>query len=561
MTQEKALNILKTGANVFLTGEPGAGKTYTVNAYVEYLREHGIEPAITASTGIAATHLHGQTIHSWAGIGVRRTLTSYDLDTIATTEYLAKRISRTSILIIDEISMIDAQTLTMVEAVCRAVKQLQEPFGGIQVVLVGDFFQLPPVTNGRDQARFAFESPAWSAMRPLVCYLSEQHRQDDEAYLSVLAAIRRNEYGEVQHEHIEARFVSVEAAHAKHHSLPRLFSHNADVDTLNDRELEKIDSESRTFFMQSKGKDSLVAALKKGCLSPEVLVLKKGAIVMCTKNSREKGYVNGTLATVTDFDPRTRYPIITTRSGKVITIEPTDWNIEENGKIKASITQLPLRLAWAITIHKSQGMSLDAAVMDLSQVFEYGQGYVALSRVRSLSGLFILGVNPKTFEVHPRILQVDESFIRSSAAAEDSFADIAPDDLVKMHRNFLIAIGGDITATKGGKKKKEKRSTVDTTLDMVLEGKSITAIAKERNVTVGTIIGHLEKLAENGRLTEDQAQRLMSAKLIDAFPSIAVAYKKFGTALLGPVFAHFKGKYSFDELKLARVLYVAQKRG
>ncbi len=561
MTQAQALDILKTGANVFLTGEPGAGKTYTINTYVEYLREHGVEPAITASTGIAATHIHGQTIHSWAGIGVRRTLSGYDLDAIATTEYIVKRINNTKVLIIDEISMIDAGTLSMVEAVCRTIKQTDEAFGGIQVVLVGDFFQLPPVSAERGGVRFAFESPAWDALRPISCYLSEQHRQSDGDFLSVLSAIRRNEYDEMHHEHIEQRIVSIETARSDHASLPRLFSHNVDVDTLNIRELAKIAGESHRYHMQSKGKESLVLALKKGCLSPEILELKIGAVVMCTKNNRDKGYVNGTLGEVESFDPQTKYPMIRTRHGKLITIEPTDWNIEENGKIKASITQLPLRLAWAITIHKSQGMSLDAAVMDLSQVFEYGQGYVALSRVRTLSGLFLIGVNPKTFEVHPRILSIDEKFRFESEAAEDSFSGVTPDDLAQMQRNFLIAIGGDIVAISKGNKKKGKnikRSTIDITLDMVLEGKSINAIAKERGVTTGTIVAHLEKLAELGRLTADQATRLADRKLLTDVPKISAAYKKLDTDLLGPVFAHFKGKYTFDQLRLAKVLMRVQ---
>jgi DNA replication protein DnaC len=151
MTQEQALSILKTGANVFLTGEPGSGKTHTVNAYVEWLRDRGIEPAITASTGIAATHVGGMTIHAWSGIGVLRDLTDYELDRIANTERVARRVKNAKILIIDEISMLSAHTLSMVERVCRAIRMNERVFGGLQVVLVGDFFQLPPIV--RDEVR------------------------------------------------------------------------------------------------------------------------------------------------------------------------------------------------------------------------------------------------------------------------------------------------------------------------------------------------------------------------------------------------------------------------
>lgn len=145
MTQQEALTILKTGANVFLTGEPGAGKSHTINAYVRYLRNRGIEPAITASTGIAATHVGGMTIHSWSGIGIKDHLSAYDLDKIATSEYVVKRVHKTRVLIIDEISMLLPDMLDMVDSVCCAIKQSNEPFGGLQVVFVGDFFQLPPI--------------------------------------------------------------------------------------------------------------------------------------------------------------------------------------------------------------------------------------------------------------------------------------------------------------------------------------------------------------------------------------------------------------------------------
>src|SRR3989338_10848077 len=146
MTQNQALSILKTGANVFLTGEPGSGKTHTVNEYVAYLRQHNIEPAITASTGIAATHISGITIHSWSGIGIKRKLDKYDLDKISSSSYVGKRVRRAKVLIIDEVSMLSAETLSMIDAVCREVKQNPEPFGGLQMILVCDFFQLPPIT-------------------------------------------------------------------------------------------------------------------------------------------------------------------------------------------------------------------------------------------------------------------------------------------------------------------------------------------------------------------------------------------------------------------------------
>lgn len=453
MTQDEALDILKTGASVFLTGEPGAGKTYTINKYVSYLRERDIEPAITASTGIASTHIGGMTIHSWSGIGIKENLSPYDLDKIATTEYVVRRIRKSKVLIIDEISMLKAQTLDMVDAVCREIKSSSEPFGGLQVILVGDFFQLPPIdkkfqnenTKKQSQlieekvARFAYESNSWARLNPVVCYISEQHRQEDETFLELLLAIRKNKLEDEHYEYLKTRYIEKSSLPQ---SITKLYSHNLDVDRVNDEMLSKIEGDSVKYDMDATGTPNLSATLKKGCLSPEILFLKKGAIVMCTKNNPKEHFVNGTLGTVVDFDAYSGHPIIQTHTGRNIMISPMDWSVEENGKIKAKITQVPLRLAWAITVHKSQGMSLDAAIMDLSGVFEYGQGYVALSRVRQMSGLYLLGMNNKSLEVHPDILEQDEVFLKGSEQAGQIFGTLSKDELLNMHKNFVIAMGG-----------------------------------------------------------------------------------------------------------------------
>src|SRR3989344_2560499 len=161
MTQEQSLNILKSGANVFLTGEPGSGKTYTINRYIAWLRERGVEPAITA-----ATHVGGMTIHAWSGIGIKRDLTDWDLEALTEREPLVRRVRNTQVLIIDEVSMLDAHLLTMVVRAVRTLRGNERPFGGLQVIFVGDFFQLPPISKNepgliKTASRFAFESPAW----------------------------------------------------------------------------------------------------------------------------------------------------------------------------------------------------------------------------------------------------------------------------------------------------------------------------------------------------------------------------------------------------------------
>jgi ATP-dependent exoDNAse (exonuclease V) alpha subunit len=191
--------------------------------------------------------------------------------------------------------------------------------------------------------------------------------------------------------------------------------------------------------MSSQGPKPLVMAITRGCLSPETLYLKIGATVMFTKNNPKKGFVNGTVGTIEAFDKEDGYPIVKIKSGQCIKVDPVSWEIELNGKILAQITQLPLRLAWAITVHKSQGMNLDEAIMDLSKVFEFGQGYVALSRVRRLSGLYLLGWNERTFQVHPKILAKDKIFKLVSSDTEITFSKISADELQKKYDNFIGA--------------------------------------------------------------------------------------------------------------------------
>lgn len=438
MTQADALSILKLGVNVFLTGEPGAGKTHTINQYIEWLRARGVEPSVTASTGIAATHVHGMTIHSWSGIGVKKNLSDWDVEMIAAREKTAERIMRAKVLIIDEISMLDASTLESVDKVLRTLRhpvlQEEQPFGGLQVIFVGDFFQLPPVSRG-ERARFAFESEAWQDANPVVCYLSEQHRQEDQAFLDLLGAVRRGDVDEVHYELLQGRMHRDDKK-----GVTRLHTHNAEADRINEEALSKIDEKSKVFHMITRGASALVQTLKDNCLSPETLTLKIGAKVMFTRNNFEEGYVNGTLGEVVDFAP-SGFPIVKIRGGRRIEPQLGEWSIADGSKILAQIKQIPLRLAWAITVHKSQGMSLDAAVIDLSQAFEYGQGYVALSRVRSLEGLFLEGFNNRALLLHPDIVHADKVFRAKSDAAQNRILTIATSDRENLEKNFLKALG------------------------------------------------------------------------------------------------------------------------
>ena len=439
------MDILKSGANVFLTGEPGSGKTHTVNQYVSYLRSYSIEPSLTASTGIAATHISGMTIHSWSGIGINSSLSDRDLTRIAANERVHRRLTKAKVLIIDEVSMLDARTLEMVDAVTKTVRRDGRPFGGLQVVLVGDFFQLPPVSRAvpgqvsTNHSLFAFHSSAWELLRPTVCYITEQHRQDDAAFVSLLSAIRA---GEVEDAHFGVLRERVSSHEAAPKDIVKLFSHNADVDAINAKELTKLPGIAQEFTLEAYGPTHLIEALLRGCLSPKKLFLKQGAAVMFTRNDPQGRFVNGTLGVITGFDSDIGCPIVRTRGGATLTAEPMEWKIEDQGRALASLQQIPLRLAWAMTIHKSQGMSLDAALVDLGSAFEFGQGYVALSRVRRLSGLFLLGCNERATQVHPEILVQDRLFRDASQEAEIRIDTITAEAKIVRERNFIAACGG-----------------------------------------------------------------------------------------------------------------------
>jgi ATP-dependent exoDNAse (exonuclease V) alpha subunit len=436
MTQDEALDLLKLGANVFLTGPAGSGKTYVLNKYLKYLQSHKVEPGITASTGIAATHLSGMTIHSWSGIGIKDSLTPKDLTQLSDKIHLRTRMFNTKVLVIDEISMLHAVRLDMVDQVCRLFKDKHKPFGGIQVILCGDFFQLPPVSRGDEQNDFAYKSAVWNEMNLHICYLEEQFRQSDNSFLKVLHAIRSNK---VSQDSLDLLMSRHNAPVHGFDTPTKLYTHNLDVDAINTAELTKIPAESKTFLMTHGGKRELVDFLTKSCLAPEVLALKKGAAVMFVKNNYEKGYVNGTLGTVIDFNSD-GYPIVETFDEKEIVASPETWVIEEEGIVKAEIAQIPLRLAWAITIHKSQGMSLDAAIIDLSKSFVPGMGYVALSRVRSLAGMKLVGFNQMALRVNPEVSAIDSLFQKSSEQSQDQVIQMGREKKIKIQEQFLSSI-------------------------------------------------------------------------------------------------------------------------
>lgn len=394
---------MKMGHNVFLTGEPGTGKTYVLTKYIDFLRKKNIALGICASTGIAATHIDGVTIDSWSGLGIRDEIDDSDLETLKHKFHLRKRLQKAKVLIIDEVSMISGNKLDLYDKILKNLRENSSPFGGLQVILSGDLFQLPPVSADRNNIDFIYNSKAWLAMDLRICYLTAAYRHKDEKFLKLLLAIRENR---VDEDVLDILRQTMQQSFPDKITPAKLYTHNVDVDAINQKELDNLPDEVCEYYMQVLGEEKLTTALKNTCLAPEILRLKKNAVVMFVRNNYEQGYVNGTMGKVTGFN-RNSDPVVQLYSGKKVTVTPTHWTITDEDKIIAQLTQIPLRLAWAITVHKSQGVTLDAAELDLSKSFLLGMGYVALSRVRSISGLKLLGYNDLALRVNPQISQID----------------------------------------------------------------------------------------------------------------------------------------------------------
>jgi hypothetical protein len=317
------------------------------------------------------------------------------------------------------------------------------------------------------------------------------------------------------------------------------------VDGINNRAFDAIDEEEHVYYMESKGKAALVESLKKNCLASEELRLKVGAKVMCIKNDPEKKFMNGSLGVVVAFESD-ETPVVDLQNGKRIRVQADSWRIEEEGKVKAEIMQLPLKLAWAITVHKSQGMTLDAAEIDLSKAFTFGMGYVALSRLKSIEGLHLLGINAQALAVDEQVREQDERFMQASEKAGEAIEKYKEEDIKKLHEAFILACGGHIEAYTDDVE--EKTDTLTLTQGLLVEGKTIQEIAKARSLTEDTIVGHIEKLMERGEKLD--LKHVLPAKKV--VKEITDMFKKMETTKLTPVHDALKGKYNFHTLRLVR---------
>jgi ATP-dependent exoDNAse (exonuclease V) alpha subunit len=382
--QEAAVARLEAGESLFLTGVAGTGKTYTLNTWLSRTKK---KVAVTASTGIAATHLNGQTVHRWSGAGIGDKTPEQIASKTWWSDQIAPGIKGVDALVIDEVSMIDGVTFAVVNSLCQIARGSPAPFGGMQVVVVGDMGQLAPVEHAAKG--FAFETDEWWDAKIATVELLQVHRQSDAAFAAILRSIRD---GTLTPEGAKALTSRVRAYDPDVVEAVRLSTHNARVDAANEARLARLPGRPVLYAAKESGLADCLQWIDKNCITPRLLALKVGARVMFTKNHQFGLYVNGTLgrvAAVTKDD----VSVLIDGAEEPVSVARVEWTAKrfEKGRevTLATRRQYPLRLAWAITVHKSQGSTLDLVSVDLESTFAEGQAYAALSRARSLEGLNI----------------------------------------------------------------------------------------------------------------------------------------------------------------------------
>ena len=393
--QNIAYNIMANGKNVFVTGPGGVGKTAVIKMFIKVYKQNKIM-GVTSTTGISALLFGGVTIHSFLGIGLGQGSVESIVGKLFKRPHLRKRWCELEVLIIDEISMLSPDLFDKLENVARRIRHNEEPFGGIQLILSGDYLQLPCV-NSDD---FCFEAKSWEKCVEQTVYLTEIMRQKDLEFQNCLNDVRVGLLPKKTRKLLKSR-VGAELTNDFGIKPTKLFSTNYSVDYINDKELDLLAESNPDFFEYNmeihvypgvKNKEYAIDKYKKSCNALETLQLCVGAQVMLLWNiDTEGGLVNGSRGVVTSFVGD--IPMVKFLNGREILIDYNVWEHEEQDKKILRIVQIPLKLAYALTVHRAQGCSLDYAEIDLSNTFEYGMAYVALSRVKKLDGLSIIDIN------------------------------------------------------------------------------------------------------------------------------------------------------------------------
>ncbi len=393
--QKQALELLQSGENIFLTGGAGCGKSYVIRQFVSDLGPK--QMPILASTGAAAVLVGGRTFHSFFGLGIMEGGAEATFQRGLKDKRLAKRLREVEGIILDEVSMISGESLRVAEALAQNARESKLPWGGMRVIAVGDFAQLPPVTRSGPRD-WAFSNEVWQKSGFLNFVLTHNERVQDDRYLDVLNKIRVGIVDAEVREYLDEH----QFEHDEEDPATRLFPRRDQSLTYNLKRLSEIDSEEVTidsiYFGTEKFQETLI---KQGPVPPQ-LKLKVGAEVMFIQNDPNKRWVNGTRGQVVmiEDDKIT----VEKKHGRDVTVEKQQFSyLDADGNVVASVIQFPLTLAYATTIHKSQGATLDELWCDLSNLWEPGQAYVAMSRLRYGRGLKVLRWNERSIRVDPHV--------------------------------------------------------------------------------------------------------------------------------------------------------------
>ena len=403
------------GQNVLISGAAGVGKTYVSKLVFDFLQNNGVSIGKTAMTGVAALNIGGNTIHSFAGLGLGDLPVAAMITAIRKNKKAKARIETCQILVIDEVSMMKAELMDKIDMIFKYYRYSNEPFGGCQLILSADFLQLPPIWKNGEPRQFAFQSRSWKESNIIVSNLTEIVRQQgDPAFAEALNRIR---VGDASGLTLIRTRIAAKVGHEGVEPV-RIFCKNVDVDAMNSDRLRKLSGNALSYRAADTGDEKFRDVLDKNCLAPSQLFLKVGAQVMLLRNTGES-LVNGSIGIVTHIS-KDRVEVKFKGVGTV-DVSPVEWEVKEqtaaNNKIAyrtvATRTQYPLKLAYAVTAHKVQGLTLDYALIDMSEAFSEGQVYVSLSRVRSLSALSIVDFPDSKIRVNEECLE----FYRSVGAS------------------------------------------------------------------------------------------------------------------------------------------------
>ncbi|USN47140.1 MAG: AAA family ATPase [Pseudobdellovibrionaceae bacterium] len=397
--QLRALDVLHKPGNVFITGEAGSGKSFVIRHFHRSLNAKTFP--ILASTGAAAVLVGGRTFHSFMGLGIMEGGVDATVRRAVSDRRVVSRLKKAEGIIIDEVSMISGPALRAAEHICRIARSHEDlPWGGLKVVAVGDFAQLPPVEADRQGKSWAFLDPVWEQSDFSTVVLRQNMRTQDHNFLSVLNTVRKGEVDSDVETYLNSRIYSIEDG--EFHGT-RLFPLRRQTEEFNDRQLAQLEGDLHTFTAQYVGKDRSIAQLKKCSPLPEFLRLKLGALVMLRHNDPRQRWVNGSTGWVRSISENSIR--VELASGREVDVEPitlTQMNAE--GQVQAAVTQMPLNLAYAATIHKAQGLTLDSALINLDALWEPGQAYVALSRVIQGGRLCIQKWSPGSIKSDPQVM-------------------------------------------------------------------------------------------------------------------------------------------------------------